>query len=191
VVQILRGIHVEHHLRHTDTTSQHENFASRRKRRREGERRSGLCETFARTCTNEWGQRSSSGNTGRTSTGVRCGLVACTGGRVAASKLASIAATCAAAASSYDSGASAVSALRISFTFFSDTPRCLGTCVGWGLVPGACVSANRVVWPSSSDGVQHQRAEDAFMGMSRENCYVSFGRRLPCERLSFQPWEGR
>ena len=57
--------------------------------------------------------------------------------------------------------------------------------------------------PSCSDGVEDQGADEALWGMPRESmtrgrtCItpgydVSFGSRLPCERLSFQrdlePW---
>jgi len=38
-----------------------------------------------------------------------------------------------------------------------------------------------------SDGVEDQGAEEASMGhVKRESCFVSFGSRPPCERLSFQ-----
>ena len=52
------------------------------------------------------------------------------------------------------------------------------------VTPAAAMCAAKVI-QRCSDDAEDQRADEAFMGgMPRENRHVSFGSRLPCERLS-------
>ena len=54
----------------------------------------------------------------------------------------------------------------------------------WNKVLNQTLSRTSAI-PPRRDGVEDQGAEEAFMG-PRENCFVSFWKPSPCERLCFQ-----